>query len=82
MQEPWRSRLLPVLMEFQKKIATSKQAQVISMLAILIGPAPTAAMMQETGWQSTYSLCGFLLDSVRKRLKLKLNSMKVEGDPA
>ena len=36
-------------------------------------------MMQQTGWQQ-HSVRGFLAGVVRKRLKLKLNSMKVDGD--
>jgi len=35
-------------------------------------------MMQQTGWQQ-HSVRGFLAGVVRKRLKLKLNSMKVDG---
>jgi len=37
-----------------------------------------AAMMQTTGWQQ-HSVRGFLAGVVRKRMKLKPTSMKVDG---
>ena len=41
--------------------------------------ATIAAMMKATGWQQ-HSVRGFLTGVVRKRLKLKLGSKKVDGE--
>jgi hypothetical protein len=62
-----------------KKAETdSKQARVITMLRSPAG-ATLAAIMKATGWRQ-HSVRGFLAGAVRKRLKLKLGSSKVDGN--
>src|SRR5262245_7192589 len=57
---------------------SSKQASVIAMLKSPAG-ATIDAMTKTTGWQQ-HSVRGFLAGVVRKRLKLKLGSKKVDGE--
>jgi hypothetical protein len=56
----------------------SKQARVIAMLRSPDGTT-IAAITQATGWQQ-HSVRGFLAAVIRKKLKLKLESMKVDGN--
>ena len=56
----------------------SKPSRVIELLQSPTG-ATIEAMMKATGWQP-HSVRGFLASVVRKRLKLKLASKKIDGN--
>ena len=61
----------------KKAAPGSKQSRVITMLRSPDGTT-IGAMMKATGWQQ-HSVRGFLAGIVRKKLKLKLDSKKIDG---
>jgi len=73
-----RSKLTPKVAVRHRRRAHSKQEGVLTMLR-RPGGASIAAIMQSTGWQP-HSVRGFFAGVVRKRLGLKLESAKADGE--
>jgi uncharacterized protein (DUF2336 family) len=66
----------PAVTDPESNEASSKQVRLIRMLQSPTGMT-IAAMMKETGWQQ-HSVRGFLAGVVRKKLKLTLDSKKID----
>ena len=78
MSKPTQNRSSKVTANRANTAKPTKQAAVIELLRAPSGTT-IEAMMQSTGWQQ-HSVRGFLAGVIRKKLKLKLSSAKIDGN--